>query len=185
MTNILLLSENTELKSEISKYLLEDDYTVVESNAHLSGQLVFNKINLIIFDATSSKNETASFVSQLKTHNPLILIIVVVDDGNVQIAVQSIRAGAIDALALPLDKQKFLSKKEFHKNLVSTKSKLPFNKRLIFFNPFAGSPFSPMKRFRSLKLRRHQPLLSTMERCTLENYSSIPSNQKHIIKMPQ
>jgi DNA-binding response OmpR family regulator len=100
MTNITILSENLKLKSKIAHYLVKENYTVTAPDAEMD----FSTINLILYDLTGSQLSDLSFITNIKIHNPFTPIVVLVNQGDVEVAVKAMRAGAVNALATPLDR---------------------------------------------------------------------------------
>ncbi len=99
MSNIAVVSKNLKLKMKIDNYLLEADYTLTLTNE----EAYFSTSDLILYDSTNPQPNDISLMSDIKSQTPLIPVIVLVDQGNVEITVKAMRAGAINVLEIPLD----------------------------------------------------------------------------------
>lgn len=100
MTNITIISENLKIKSRIEHYLGEEGYTIIV----LDGEEDLSKIDLLLYDLSHFRENELSFIARTNLNHPLIPIIVFVNQGNIEATVKAMRAGAVNVLAMPVDR---------------------------------------------------------------------------------
>lgn len=109
MKKTLIVSENANIKIEIRKNLTDEDYLITEYQNDASGQELLYRIDLIIFDLVDHESGITAFLSQLKYQYPSTPIIAIVEQGNVEAAVDIMHAGAAHVLTYPLNKESLLT----------------------------------------------------------------------------
>jgi DNA-binding response OmpR family regulator len=111
MNNILLVSNNPALLTELDELLSEEGYTSVEyelRTTFLINHSLWKEVNAIVLDLTLQEDEVLAFLHRLKVHLPFTPIIALVKPGDVQMAVHAMQAGVSSALALPLEKRSLI-----------------------------------------------------------------------------
>ena len=108
--NILIVDDEPGLRKGLGKILSLQKYRVFEaSNGKEAGAVLENTdVDLILLDLKLGAEDGFELLKQLKTEEPFIPIIVITGFGNIKDAVACLKAGAINYITKPIDKELLL-----------------------------------------------------------------------------
>ncbi len=118
-TKILYVEDDSKQRQIICKLLRRNEYHVIEAPSPIEAINVLNneQIDIIVSDFRMPEMNGDKFLEEVKKINPYVSFIMVTAYGNINLAVKTIKSGAVDFLTKPfefdnlLDKIKHLEKK--------------------------------------------------------------------------
>lgn len=111
MVSIITLTHNMALSGELEIYLHRAGYRTIALRQPTNDFTSLARGEIIVLDATTIENDY-DFLLQFQTHSRFIPVIALIEQGDVKKAVQLLRAGAIDALELPVSEAALLKSVE-------------------------------------------------------------------------
>jgi DNA-binding NtrC family response regulator len=134
--NILVVDDEKNIR-KVLKMIIEDlgyNFYGAENTKKADSKLKQENINLIILDIKMPQKNGIDYLKEIKTKHPNIPVLMLTAHGNVSIAVDSMKIGAVDFLEKNgneksikdkilniLDKQKHISKKNYNNLVVEDK----------------------------------------------------------------
>ncbi|MBN1797331.1 MAG: sigma-54-dependent Fis family transcriptional regulator [Spirochaetales bacterium] len=109
--NVLIIDDEAGLRSGIKKILMLHNYNVyeAENRKQTLELLAATSIHLVLLDLRLGNEDGFALLQELKSKEPLLSIIIITGYGDVESAVDCMRAGAVNYITKPIDDNLLLS----------------------------------------------------------------------------
>lgn len=117
---ILYVEDDKEQRSLLSNLLKKKNFNILEAEEPIQALEILNKqkVDIIISDFKMPNMDGYEFLNKAKKINPLIPFIIITAYGDIDLAVKSIKSGAIDFITKPVQVKELIQKiRTIEKNL--------------------------------------------------------------------